>query len=123
MDGVTREKVQEQLRKEGKDNYRERFQEVGATQEPREAFGNGWVSSYSTFKRLRIRALHYRQWLQQWRLSFGTKFNRSISQTPVLLRVAREVVNKTHTPGACPDSEHVSPMKGPQSWCFNKLYR
>lgn len=31
MDGVTREMVQEQLRKEGKDNYRERFQEVGAT--------------------------------------------------------------------------------------------
>ena len=31
MDGVTSEMVQEQLRKEGKDTYRERFQEVEAT--------------------------------------------------------------------------------------------
>ena len=31
VDGVTREMVQEQLRKEGKDTYRERFQEVEAT--------------------------------------------------------------------------------------------
>lgn len=60
MDGVTREMVQEHLRKEGKDNYRERFQEAGATPGAREAFGNGWVGSFCTFKGLRIRALHYR---------------------------------------------------------------